>query len=169
VVLFKVRHNREVPVESAGLLVYRVRDGKPEVLLVHPGGPFWKRRDAGAWSIPKGEIEDGEAPVDVARREFKEELGRDAPSGELVPIGSVRQAGGKVVHAWTVPGDLDVGRIVSITFTMEWPPRSGKVQEFPEVDRAEWFGIDAAREKMLPAQTVFLDRLAEMLKNTGAR
>jgi predicted NUDIX family NTP pyrophosphohydrolase len=168
-VLSKVRHNREVPAESAGLLLYRLRDGKPEVLLVHPGGPFWKRRDAGAWSIPKGEIEDREAAVDVARREFKEELGQDAPSGELVPIGSVHQAGGKVVHAWTVPGDLDVGRIASITFTMEWPPRSGKLQEFPEVDMAEWFGIDAAREKMLPAQTVFLDRLAEMLRNAGAR
>src|SRR5207302_5665686 len=130
----KLRHNRGVAVESAGLLLYRLTDGKAEVLLIHPGGPFWKRRDAGAWSIPKGEIENGELAEDVARREFREELGQDPPSGELASLGSVRQAGGKVVHAWTAPGDLDIDRIASVTFTMEWPPRSGRAQEFPEVD-----------------------------------
>jgi len=164
----KVRHNPDVAVESAGLVLYRVRDGRPEVLLVHPGGPFWKRRDAGAWSIPKGEIEDGEVAVDVARREFKEELGHDAPAGDLVPIGSVRQAGGKLVRAWAARGDVDADRIVSISFTMEWPPRSGTMQEFPEVDRAAWFDLATARQKILPAQVVFLDRLAEMLGAAGA-
>jgi predicted NUDIX family NTP pyrophosphohydrolase len=156
-----------VPAESAGLLLYRFRDGRPQVLLIHPGGPFWKRRDAGAWSIPKGEIEDHEVAVDVARREFKEELGQDAPAGELVSIGSIRQAGGKVVHAWIASGDLDVARIASVTFTMEWPPRSGKIEAFPEVDRAGWFDLEAARQKMLPAQAVFLDRLAEVMKRGG--
>ena len=156
-----------MPVESAGLLLHRERDGKPEVLLVHPGGPFWKRRDAGVWSIPKGEIEDGEVAVDVARREFREELGQDPPAGELVSIGSIRQAGGKVVHAWIARGDFDSERIASVPFTLEWPPRSGKMQEFPEVDVAGWFDLDSARQKMLPAQTVFLDRLAEVLKTGG--
>lgn len=154
--------------ESAGLLLYRQMDGKSEVLLVHPGGPFWRRRDAGAWSIPKGEIEDGEPAVDVARREFKEELGQDPPGGDLLPVGSVRQAGGKVVHAWTARGDLDVDRIVSMKFTLEWPPRSGKTAEFPEVDRAGWFDLETARQKILPAQAVFLDKLEEVLR-TGRR
>jgi predicted NUDIX family NTP pyrophosphohydrolase len=156
-----------VPAESAGLLLHRVRDGKPEVLLVHPGGPFWKRRDAGAWSIPKGEIEEGEVAVDVARREFREELGQDPPAGELVSIGSTRQAGGKVVHAWIARGDFDPDRIASVTFKMEWPPRSGNMREFPEVDVAGWFDLDSARQKMVPAQTVFLDRLTEVLKTGG--
>jgi predicted NUDIX family NTP pyrophosphohydrolase len=145
--------------ESAGLLLSRNHDGRLEVLLVHPGGPFWKRRDEGAWSIPKGEIEPGESPLDVARREFREELGQDAPSGELRPLGSVRQAGGKVVHAWTAPGDLDTTRIDSMRFEMEWPPRSGKRESFPEVDRAEWFDLHTARLKILDAQRAFIDRL----------
>src|SRR5205823_3604454 len=110
-------------VESAGLLLFRNREGRTEVLLVHPGGPFWKKRDEGAWSIPKGEIEPDETPIEVARREFREELGIDAPDGELIPLGSVRQAGGKVVHAWAARGDLDPGSISSMTFEMEWPPR----------------------------------------------
>ncbi len=149
--------------ESAGLLVYRRREGKIEVLLVHPGGPFWKRRDDGAWSIPKGEIDPGAARLDVARREFQEELGQPPPDGEVIPLGTVRQAGGKVVHAWAVWGDLDVGRITSVSFVIEWPPQSGKLQEFPEVDRAAWFGLDEARRRILPAQATFVTRLEEML------
>lgn len=150
-------------VESAGLVLYRLRDGKPEVLLVHPGGPFWKRRDEGVWSIPKGEMGPGESRLDVARREFKEELGLPSPDGDLAPLGSVRQAGGKVVHAWAARGDVDVTRVSSDTFAMEWPPRSGKMQEFPEVDRAEWFDLAAAKRKILPAQSAFIDRLEEQL------
>ena len=152
-------------VESAGLVLYRVRDGKTEVLLVHPGGPFWKRRDEGAWSIPKGEMGPGESPLDVARREFQEELGVPSPEGEVLPLGSVRQAGGKVVHAWAAPGDLDVSRVSSSTFAIEWPPRSGRTQEFPEVDKAAWFDLDAARRVILAAQGAFLDRLEAQLSS----
>jgi len=152
-------------VESAGLVLYRVRDGKTEVLLVHPGGPFWKRRDEGAWSIPKGEIGPGESRLDVARREFQEELGVPLPEGEVLPLGSVRQAGGKVVHAWAAPGDLDVSRVSSGTFAIEWPPRSGRTQEFPEVDKAAWFDLDAARRMILAAQGAFLDRLEAQLSS----
>jgi len=152
-------------VESAGLVLYRVRDGKTEVLLVHPGGPFWKRRDEGAWSIPKGEIGPGESRLDVARREFQEELGVPLPEGEVLPLGSVRQAGGKVVHAWAAPGDLDVSRVSSSTFAIEWPPRSGRTQEFPEVDKAAWFDLDAARRVILAAQGAFLDRLEAQLSS----
>ena len=126
---------------------------------MHPGGPLWKKRDEGAWSIPKGEIESGEEPIEVARREFQEELGLNPPDGDLVPLGAVRQAGGKVVHAWAVRSDIDVSSVHGVTFEMEWPPRSGRKQAFPEVDRAEWFGIEAARRKILPAQAAFLDRL----------
>jgi len=145
--------------QSAGLLVHRQRDGKLEVLLVHPGGPFWQKRDDGAWSIPKGEIAENETGIDVARREFQEELGMPAPAGEVAALGDVRQAGGKVVHGWAVPGDLDVTRSTSNTFELEWPPRSGKMQRFPEVDRAAWFDLDTARCKLLPAQRPFIDRL----------
>lgn len=145
------------------MVLYRHRSGKPEVLLVHPGGPFWKRRDDGVWSIPKGEIEDRETPPDVARREFQEELGVPSPDGELTPLGTIRQAGGKVVHAWALKGDVDVEHVRSGTFDMEWPPRSGKLQAFPEVDRAEWFDLEGARRKILPAQATFLDRLEEQL------
>jgi predicted NUDIX family NTP pyrophosphohydrolase len=152
-----------VAAESAGLVLYRARDGKTEVLLVHPGGPFWKRRDEGVWSIPKGEIEPGETRLDVARREFQEELGMPPPDGDLAPLGSIRQAGGKVVHAWASPGDLDASRISSGTFTLEWPPRSGRMQEFPEVDRAAWFDLATARRMILPAQSALLDRLEEQL------
>ena len=152
-------------VESAGLVLYRIRDGKTEVLLVHPGGPFWKRRDEGAWSIPKGEIGPGESGLDVARREFQEELGVPPPEGEVLPLGSVRQAGGKVVHAWAAPGDLDVSRVSSSTFAIEWPPRSGRTQEFPEVDKAAWFDLDAARRMILAAQGAFLDRLEAQLSS----
>jgi predicted NUDIX family NTP pyrophosphohydrolase len=130
------------------------------VLLVHPGGPFWAKRNEGAWSIPKGEIEPGETALDVARREFEEELGASPPDDELESLGTIRQAGGKVVHAWTVTGDLDVERVKSVTFSMEWPPRSGRVQEFPEVDRAAWFDIEEARRMILPSQLPLLERLA---------
>ena len=133
------------------------------MLLVHPGGPFWQKRDEGVWSIPKGEFAENEVGIEVARREFLEELGTAAPSGEPSPLGSIRQPGGKVVHAWALPGDLDVTRTTSNTFVLEWPPRSGRMQEFPEVDRAGWFDLDAARRKLLPAQRAFVDRLEEQL------
>ena len=140
---------------SAGVLLRRP-DGR--VLLVHPGGPFWARRDAGAWSIPKGEHGDGEDPEVCARREFLEELGSPAPS-ELADLGVVRQKNRKEVRAFYGEADVDVAAVVSNTFLMEWPPRSGKQQEFPEIDRAEWFTVDEAREKLNPAQADFLDRL----------
>jgi predicted NUDIX family NTP pyrophosphohydrolase len=153
--------------ESAGLLLYREREGRREVLLVHPGGPFWKRKDEGAWSVPKGEIEAGEVAIDVARREFQEELGRPAPDGPMLALGSVRQAGGKVVQAWAVPGELDAEGITSSTFEMEWPPRSGRKQAFPEVDRAAWFDLETGRRKVLEAQRPFLDRLEAALSKGG--
>lgn len=131
------------------------------MLLVHPGGPFWKRKDEGAWSIPKGEVEANERPMEVARREFAEELGMEAPPGQPVSLGLVRQAGGKLVHAWAMAGDLDVAQVRSNTFELEWPPRSGRRQEFPEVDRAAWFELAAARAKMLASQLPFLDRLEQ--------
>jgi predicted NUDIX family NTP pyrophosphohydrolase len=149
---------------SAGILLYRLADGVREVLLVHPGGPFWARRDAGAWSIPKGEYGDGEDPRACALREFEEETGTRLPARELIELGSITQKGGKTVTAWAVEGDLDADSVRSNTFTMEWPPRSGRQAEFPEIDRAAWFGMDAAREKLLPAQTELLDRLLERLR-----
>lgn len=149
--------------ESAGLLLYRRRAGRLEVLLVHPGGPFWQRKDAGAWSIPKGEIETGEPAIQVALREFKEELGHEPPDAEAVSLGVVRQAGGKLVHAWAVAGDFDPATVASNTFTLEWPPRSGRSQVFPEVDRAEWFDLAAAREKLIAAQVALVERLEERL------
>ena len=147
---------------SAGILLHRRSgDGALEVLLVHPGGPFWAKKDLGAWSIPKGEYEDGEDALAAARREFAEELGSPAADGELVALGEVRQTSGKVVTAWALEGDIDADAVTSNTFTMEWPPRSGRTREFPEVDRAAWFGLDEARERILPAQAPLLDRLAE--------
>jgi predicted NUDIX family NTP pyrophosphohydrolase len=148
---------------SAGILLYRLgRDG-PSALLVHPGGPFWARRDAGVWSIPKGEYDDDEDPQACALREFEEETGTALPPGELVDLGSVKQKGGKVVTAWAAEGDLNAGSVRSNTFTMEWPPRSGRTAEFPEIDRAAWFGVDEAREKLVGAQAEFVDRLLEQL------
>ena len=148
---------------SAGILLYRRHDDGVEVLLVHPGGPVWARRDAGAWSIPKGEYTEGEDPLAVARREFEEETGHRPPRGELVALGEVRQRGGKVVTAWAAAGDLDPAAIVSNTFTLEWPPRSGNRREFPEVDRAGWFDPATAREKLLAAQAGLVDRLLAAL------
>lgn len=154
--------------QSAGILLYRFAGGGLEVLLVHPGGPFWAKKDAGAWSLPKGEYVDGDDPLAAALRELEEEtgieLGSDVPFLEL---GSVKQRAGKVVVAWAAEGDFDVAALRSNTFTMEWPPRSGRQQEFPEVDRAEWLTLDAARSKLLAAQVPFLDRLAELAAQPG--
>ncbi|MFF3377329.1 NUDIX domain-containing protein [Streptomyces sp. NPDC002680] len=148
---------------SAGLLLFRlaVPDAVPEVLLGHMGGPFFARRDAGAWTIPKGEYVDGETAWDAARREFEEELGLAPPDGEAVPLGDVRQAGGKVVTAWAIEADLDPAAVVPGTFRMEWPRGSGREQEFPELDRVQWFTMERARAVIVSAQTGFLDRLAE--------
>jgi predicted NUDIX family NTP pyrophosphohydrolase len=147
---------------SAGILLYRLGRSAPEVFLVHPGGPFWARKDAGAWSIPKGELDDGDDPLAVARREFKEETGQRI-DGDFVALTPRKQKSGKVVHAWAVEGDLDAATIVSNTFTIEWPPRSGTRRTFPEVDRAAWFPLAAAREKILVGQAPFLDELEQRL------
>ncbi|WP_406369969.1 NUDIX domain-containing protein [Streptomyces sp. NBC_00647] len=146
---------------SAGLLLFRHTDDGLEVLLGHMGGPFFARRDAGAWSVPKGEYEPDETAWDAARREFREELGLPPPDGEAVPLGEVTQTNGKVVTAWAIEADLDPAAVVPGTFTMEWPPRSGQRQEFPELDRVEWMTPDRARTLIVKAQAVFLDRLAE--------
>lgn len=148
---------------SAGILLHRVGNGGHEVLLVHPGGPFWAKKDAGAWSIPKGELDPGEDPRACALREFAEETGTVLAPAELDALGEVRLKSGKTVIGYAMPGDLDAGAIVSNTFELEWPPRSGRRQAFPEVDRAGWFGLDAAREKLNPAQAAFVDRLAALL------
>jgi predicted NUDIX family NTP pyrophosphohydrolase len=149
---------------SAGLLVHRGAGAELEVLLVHPGGPMWSKRDAGAWSIPKGEYDSDEEPLAAARREFAEELGVAPPDGPARDLGEVRQKSGKVVHGWAVEGDLDVSEISSNMVTVQWPPRSGQTLEIPEVDRAEWFGPELAREKINPAQAVLLDRLSHILE-----
>ncbi|KUM87131.1 NUDIX domain-containing protein [Streptomyces pseudovenezuelae] len=146
---------------SAGLLLYRHTEDGLEVLLGHMGGPFFARRDAGAWTLPKGEYEPGEPAWDAARREFQEELGLPPPDGEAVPLGEVRQTNGKVVTAWAIEADLDPATVVPGTFAMEWPPKSGRTQEFPELDRVEWFGLDRGRAVIVKAQAAFLDRLAE--------
>jgi len=143
-------------------MLHRRSGEAPEVLLVHPGGPYWARKDEGAWSIPKGEVDDGEEPVACALRELGEELGSDLGlrEADLTELGSVRQKGGKTVLCWAAEGEFDPAELRSATFTMEWPPRSGAEREFPEVDRAEWFGLDEARAKINPAQAELLDRLA---------
>jgi predicted NUDIX family NTP pyrophosphohydrolase len=152
---------------SAGILLYRTRGGTIEVLLVHPGGPFWANKDLGAWSIPKGEVEAGQDPLAVAVREFEEETGRRPPEAELVALGEVRQRGGKVVAAWAAEGDLDPAAVTSNTFTIEWPPRSGTRREFPEVDRAGWFDLATAREKLVAAQAELVDRLGALVARPG--
>jgi predicted NUDIX family NTP pyrophosphohydrolase len=144
--------------------MYRQPDGRLEVLLVHPGGPVWARRDEGAWSIPKGEYEDGEEPLAAAHREFAEELGSAPPDGEMVDLGEIRQKSGKRVRAWALAGDLETEGTQSNTFTMEWPPRSGRTAEFPEVDRAEWMPVERARERINPAQVALLDRLEQLVR-----
>jgi len=151
---------------SAGLLLYRIRGGAVEVFLVHPGGPFWAKKDLGAWSIPKGEYGPGEDPLEAARRELEEETGL-RPGGPPLPLGSARQPGGKEVLAWAVEGDADPAAIRSNTFSMEWPPRSGKQAEFPEVDRAGWFAMDVARKKILKGQVALLEQLERALGRAG--
>jgi predicted NUDIX family NTP pyrophosphohydrolase len=149
---------RRMAKKSAGLLLFRRTPAGVEVLLVHPGGPLWAKKDEGAWSIPKGEIDADEEPLAAARREFEEELGSPV-SGEFIALAPIRQASGKVVHAWAVEADFDPATFTSGMFSMEWPPRSGRQQEFPEVDRAEWFFIDDARRKINKAQIELLDQL----------
>jgi predicted NUDIX family NTP pyrophosphohydrolase len=148
--------------ESAGILMYRQHNSTLEVFLVHPGGPYWAKKDMGAWSIPKGEFDEGEDRLKAAKREFQEETGF-LPEGSFVALTPVKQPGGKMVHAWAVQGDCDAKRIVSNRFSIEWPPRSGKRQEFPEVDRAGWFTLDVANEKILKGQLGFLEELKRIV------
>ena len=144
--------------QSAGILLYRIVDSQLQVFLVHPGGPFFKNKDEGSWSIPKGEFADGENPLDAAKREFLEETGQSV-NGNFIELKSIQQKGGKTVHAWAVEGDIDHERIVSNIFEIEWPPRSGKKQTFPEIDRAAWFGIETAKRKINSAQVDLIDEL----------
>jgi predicted NUDIX family NTP pyrophosphohydrolase len=158
-----------MPKLSAGLLVYRRSDSGLEVLLVHPGGPYWAKKDDGAWSIPKGEYEPDEDPLGVAVREFEEEIGKTPPDPSGAAwLGELRQPSGKVVSAWAVEGDVDVGVVHSNTFEMEWPPRSGRTKEFPEVDRAAWFGLEEARRKLHRGQVGAIDRLSDLLDGSRA-
>jgi predicted NUDIX family NTP pyrophosphohydrolase len=152
--------------KSAGLLMYRRRDRDVEVLLIHPGGPFWARKDEGAWSIPKGEFTD-EEPLDAAKREFQEETGFPV-RGDFLPLAPIQQAGGKTVYAWAVAGDCDAEAIRSNTFTMEWPPHSGRWKTYPEADRAAWFSLPRAREKILKSQQPLLDELERLLRERPA-
>jgi predicted NUDIX family NTP pyrophosphohydrolase len=142
--------------------MYRRRGGTIEVLLAHPGGPFWKNKDDGGWSIPKGEYSEGESALDAARREFREETGFE-PGADFVSLGEIRQPSGKIISLWAFEGDCDPAKLRSNTFEMEWPPKSGRMREFPEVDRADWFSLAAARRKLLKGQLGFLDRLAAKL------
>lgn len=148
-----------MPPRSAGLLLHRCVGGEAEVLIAHPGGPFWAHKDDGAWSIPKGEYPDGDDEWAAAQREFAEEVGLAPPAGERHDLGTARQAGGKLVTVFAVRADLDIGAAHSNTFTLEWPPRSGRLREFPEVDRVGWFTLAQARVKLLAGQRIFLDRL----------
>jgi predicted NUDIX family NTP pyrophosphohydrolase len=151
-----------LPKRSAGLLIYKEREGALEIFLVHPGGPFWVRKDLGSWSIPKGEYSPGENPLRAARREFREETGFDA-EGAFIELAEIRQKGGKYVKTWAVEGDYNPAAIKSNAFSLEWPPNSGKQAEFPEIDRAAWFALKTAREKILPSQLPLLDELEELL------
>lgn len=152
---------------SAGLILYRLVDGRLQVLLVHPGGPLWAKKDAGAWSIPKGEIGEGEDALAAAKREFEEETSIK-PAGDFMPLEAIKQKSGKIVRAWAFAGDCDPHSIVSNSFTMEWPLRSGKQKEFPEVDRAEFFDLDEAKRRINPAQVALLSELQEKLKERSA-
>ena len=151
---------------SAGILMYRRSGSALQVLLVHPGGPFWARKDLGAWSIPKGECQDGEELLTAAKREFHEELGA-GPSGAFLELGSLVQPSRKEITAWAVEGDFPVAELKSNTFELEWPPKSGRMKQFPEVDRAEWFGLDDARRKILPGQAEFIDLLLARIGYVG--
>jgi predicted NUDIX family NTP pyrophosphohydrolase len=152
---------------SAGILLYKVRDGRLLVFLVHPGGPLWARRDTGSWSIPKGVFEEPEEPLTAARREFREETGFDLPDGTPRALAPQKQPSGKVVHAWAVEGDVDPKRLRSNTFAMEWPRGSGRQREFPEVDRGEWFDLEEARRRILPGQAPFLDEVLLLVAGHG--
>jgi predicted NUDIX family NTP pyrophosphohydrolase len=147
------------PKRSAGILLFRRRPAGLEVLLAHTGGPYFARRDIGAWSVPKGEYEPDETAWDAAHREFAEELGRPVPAGERLPLGEIVQKNGKIVTVWAIEADFDADDITPGTFLMAWPPKSGQMQEFPEIDRVQWFGLDQARERMIAGQQAFLDRL----------
>jgi len=153
-----------MPKQAAGILLYRRDPSGVQVLLAHPGGPLWTRKDYAAWTIPKGQFTDGELPLDAAKREFEEEMG-SAPSGNFQSIGTLKQPSGKVIHAWAAEGEFDCSSMKSNLFSMEWPPKSGQMGEFPEIDRAAWFPIDQARMKILKGQAPFLDRLLEITKN----
>ena len=155
-------------IQSAGLLLFRQRDKKVQVLLAHPGGPFWSRKDQGVWTIPKGLIGPSESLLSAAQREFAEETGY-RPGGEAIPLGSAKQPGGKVVHVWAIEEDWDPADLQSNTFEMEWPPGTGRLQSFPEIDRAAWFGIAEARLKILKGQAAFLDHLLETLGRAEGR
>jgi predicted NUDIX family NTP pyrophosphohydrolase len=149
--------------QSAGIMLYKLTKKGPQVLLVHPGGPFWARKDAGAWSIPKGEFEAGEEPLSAAQRECQEELGQSLPDGELIDLGTVKLSSGKQIFAWALKGELDPKSVKSNTFELEWPPKSGKTETFPEVDKAAWFSLEAARIKLNKGQVPFIDTLADTL------
>lgn len=148
---------------SAGILLYRYENDTLQVLLVHPGGPFWVNKDLGAWSIPKGLLEKDEAPLDTAKREFEEETGFQV-DGDFIELGKLKQPSGKIVHAWALEGDIDASQIVSNTFTLEWPRNSGRMQEYPEVEKGEWFDLETARKKIHKGQVRFLDKLIASLK-----
>jgi predicted NUDIX family NTP pyrophosphohydrolase len=150
-------------IQSAGILLFKYHDGDLRVMLVHPGGPFWVRKDIEAWSIPKGLFEGSEEPLAAAKREFREETGFDV-AGELIALGSLKQPSGKVVHAWAVEQDLDVSKIVSNTFTLEWPKNSGNINEFPEIDRGQWFDLAEAKLKIQKGQAGFIEALIERLQ-----
>jgi predicted NUDIX family NTP pyrophosphohydrolase len=158
-------------VHSAGIILYRFIESKLQVMLVHPGGPFWAKKDDGAWSIPKGIYEKDEDPLAAAKREFREETGREV-DGMFIDLGEVKQPSRKIVHAWALKHDFDTSKIVSNLFSLEWPPKSGSIQQFPEADRAQWFEVQEAREKILRGQRAFLERLIEQLgytpENAGA-
>ena len=151
--------------KSAGILLYRKTNKSLEVFLIHPGEPFWKGKESGAWSIPKGEFTDNENPLSAAMREFEEETGKKV-DGNFIELNTIQQKGGKHVYTWALEGDLDADKIVSNTFTQEWPYKSGKLQTFPEVDKAGWFGLEEAKEKINPAQSALINDLVEKLKKT---
>jgi len=149
---------------SAGLLMYRFRNGKIEFFLVHPGGPLWEKKDIGVWSIPKGIVEEGEDMFEAAKREFEEETGLKIKSSKFIPLSPIKLKSGKIVYAWAFEGECDPCTIKSNTFQMQWPPRSGQTKEFPEIDRAGWFSVEEARRKLNPAQIAFIDELLKKLK-----
>ena len=149
--------------KSAGILLYRIKNKKPEVFLGHPGGPFFKKKDLGVWSIPKGEFDDNEEPLLAAQREFKEEIGSDI-EGDFIPLKPIKYKNGKVVHAWAVEGDLDISTLSCNTFPLEWPPKSGKFIQVPEIDKVEWFPPQVALKKIIPAQAPFIEELMSQIK-----